>query len=357
MDDAVSVRAGEDLDWDRLDRYLRTALPWLQGELSVAQFPHGSANLTYRLRVGDTDLVLRRPPFGELAPGAHDMRREYSVLSRLSAVFDRAPAAYLLCQDHSVVGADFVVMERRHGVVVRGELDPEMAAQPDVAARLTQALVDALAELHGISPEAAGLESLGRPAGFLSRQVAGWRARWERVRPAAPPPEMDIVPERLARSIPEPQRVSIVHNDYKLDNCQFQPPDPDRVTSIFDWDMATLGDPLIDLGTLLNYWPDPADPPQVRRAPHPGLRAMGLPSRAQLTHLYGQATGLDMAPIAWYEAFAQWKTAVVLQQLYKRWADGDSADSRMASMGDDVVILARSAAELLVRLWLVTGAC
>lgn len=345
IDDITEVRSGENLAWDRLDRYLRVALPWLRGELSVAQFPHGSANLTYLLRVGDAELVLRRPPFGKLAPGAHDMRREFAVLSRLSLIFDRAPKAYVLCRDHEVVGSDFVVMERRHGVVVREELG-ELAAHPDAPARLAQALVTALADLHAVEPEAAGLADLGRPAGFLTRQIDGWRTRWDRVRAHGAPPEMDIVPQRLERAVPVPQKVAIIHNDFKLDNCQFQLPDPDRVTSIFDWDMATLGDPLVDLGTLLNYWPDPADPPGVRRAPYPEMRAMGLPGRARITAAYGQATGLDMSAIAWYEAFAQWKTAIAMTQLHQRWLSGDSANPRMASIGADVVTLARSAADL-----------
>ena len=229
------VRRGEELDLAVLDAWLRPRLAEvLEGAdapLEVLQFPNGSANLTYLLRFGDAELVLRRPPFGVVAPGAHDMRREYRVLSRLWRNFDRAPRAYVFCDDHDVIGADFVVMERRRGEVVRGAIPPSMADHPDVGRRIGFALVDAMADLHLLDPAASDLGDLGRPAGFVARQVTGWKKRWDLVRPDDGPPLMDSVPERLARRVPAPTRVSIVHNDLKLDNCQFDPADPDRVQS------------------------------------------------------------------------------------------------------------------------------
>ena len=259
---------------------MRAGIPELAGEMEALQFPNGAANLTYLLRFGDTELVLRRPPFGVVAPGAHDMKREYRVLSRLWQIFDRAPRAYLFCDDHSVIGSDFVVMERRRGEVARDGVPAAMAHHDDVGRRMAFALVDAMAELHLLDPAAADLGDLGRPDGFAARQVAGWKTRWELVRPDDGPPQMDELPDRLAAAMPAPTRASFVHNDLKLDNCQFDPDDPDRVQSIFDWDMTTLGEPLVDLGTLLNYWPDPADPPDAGRVSHAGLLAMGLPTRA-----------------------------------------------------------------------------
>ena len=214
--------------------------------------------------------MLRRPPFGVVAPGAHDMKREYRVLSKLWRIFDRAPRAYLFCDDHSVIGADFVVMERRHGEVIRDDVPASMAGHDDVGRRVSFALVDAMADLHLLDPAAAELSTLGRPDGFVERQVTGWHTRWELVHPDDGPPEMDTVAERLLATMPAPTRVSFVHNDLKLDNCQFDPADPDRVQSIFDWDMTTLGEPLVDLGTLLNYWPDPTDPPNAGRVSHHG---------------------------------------------------------------------------------------
>jgi aminoglycoside phosphotransferase (APT) family kinase protein len=347
LDEAAPVRTGDDLDWPRIESYLREHLEGAEGEFTVLQFPHGAANLTYLLRFGDREFVLRRPPFGVIAPGAHDMRREFRVLSRLWRVFDLAPRAYVFCDDHDVAGADFFVMQRRDGVVIRGVLPPSMAGLPDVGRRIGFAVVEAMAALHLVDPAAADLADLGRPEGFVARQVSGWKKRWDLVADEANTPVMTEVHERLERTMPRPSRASLVHNDLKLDNCQFDPADPDRVVSIFDWDMTTVGDPLVDLGTLLNYWPDPADPPQAARGAHPGERQMGLPSRAEIVQRYAERTGTPVESIGWYEAFAQWKTAVVVQQLYNRFARGETQDTRMAHQADRVPALAAGALELI----------
>jgi len=349
--EVAPVRAGERLDWIALEAWLAprlaSALPGATGPLAVLQFPNGSANLTYLLRVGSRELVLRRPPMGQLAPGAHDMKREYKVLSRLWQRFDRAPRAYLFCDDPAVLGAAFFVMERRRGEVIRGALSAAMRAHREVGRRLGFAVVDAMADLHAVDPADAGLADLGRPDGFVERQVSGWAKRWELAKPAEPLPIMEELRGRLVRSMPAPSRASIVHNDLKLDNCQFDPADPDRVASIFDWDMATLGDPLIDLGTLLNYWPDPDDPASAPRAMHPGLARMGLPARGELTARYAARTGADVTAVRWWEAFALWKTVVVVQQLHRRWVRGESTDPRMANIADRIPALTTAARSVL----------
>ncbi len=342
--ETAPVRPGEGLDWSALEAWLSPrlggALPGVNGPIEVRQFPNGSANLTYLLRMGAHELVLRRPPFGELAPGAHDMKREYKVLSRLWRHFDRAPRAYLFCGDPAVLGADFFVMERRRGEVVRDALPASMRSHHDVARRIAFALVDAMADLHALDPQACGLGDLGKPEGFVERQLGGWARRWELAKPDAGSPRhgavalMDELHRRLERATPPMSRVSIVHNDLKLDNCQFDPADPDRVTSVFDWDMTTLGDPLIDLGTLLNYWPDPGDAEEAQRGTRPGLAQMGLPSRAEITERYTARTGVDVRATRWWEAFALWKTVVVVQQLHRRWVRGESSDPRMEHIAD-----------------------
>jgi aminoglycoside phosphotransferase (APT) family kinase protein len=349
--EVAPVRPGEALDWAALETWLRPRLAdvlgGVDGPLTVSQFPNGSANLTYLLRIGTHEVVLRRPPLGELAPGAHDMRRESTVLSRLWRRFDRAPRAYVFCDDPAVLGADFFVMERRRGEVVRGVVPASMRDHPDVGRRIGFALVDAMAELHALDPAACDLADLGRPAGFTERQIAGWKKRWDLAKPDEAPALMDAVHARLARRLPPPTRVSIVHNDLKLDNCQFDPAAPDRVTSIFDWDMTTLGDPLVDLGTLLNYWPDPGDPESMDRGNHPGLRTMRLPTRAEMTERYAARTGIDVGAARWWEAFALWKTCVVVQQLHRRWVRGESHDPRMARIADRIPRLSRAAATVL----------
>ena len=343
------IRSGEELDWQRVERHLRDHLPAeleLGGGFEVLQFPNGAANLTYCIRFGAVELVLRRPPFGQLAPGAHDMKREYRVLSRLWRYFDRAPRAFLFCDDPSVAGADFFVMERREGEVMRGVIPPSMRHHEDVGRRMGFALVDAIADFHRLDPVHCQLEKLGRPVGFVERQIAGWKLRWDRVAHPEHDAAMSAVHTRLAESLPSPQRVSFVHNDLKLDNCMFDPSNPDRVTAFFDWDMTTIGDPLIDLGTLLGYWPDPSDGARSRGS-HPGMERMGLPSRADVRKRYAERSGLDLGAIGWYEAFALWKNATVVAQLHHRWVVGDSRDPRMEHIADALPHLAQSAGALL----------
>jgi len=349
--EVAPVRAGEALDWVALEAWLRprldAALPGTGGPVEILQFPNGSANLTYLLRVGTHELVLRRPPFGQLAPGAHDMKREFKVLSRLWRHFDRAPRAYLLCDDPAVLGADFFVMERRHGVVIRDSLPPRLREHRDVGRRVAFALVDAMADLHALDPAVCGLGDLGRPDGFVDRQLDGWAKRWALARTENAGEDMECIHQRLARGKPRPSRASIVHNDLKLDNCQFAPENPDRVASIFDWDMTTLGDPLVDLGTLLNYWPDPSDTEAIQRGTRPGLAHMGLPSRAEITARYARRTGADPAAVSWWEAFALWKTVVVVVQLHRRWVRGESTDPRMAHIADRAPCLIAAAGTVL----------
>ncbi|PXY35340.1 phosphotransferase family protein [Prauserella flavalba] len=338
--DTAPVRPGEDLDWPRVEEYLRAELPELDGEFSVLQFPNGSANLTYQIRFGDTALVLRRPPFGLIAPGAHDMGREYKTLSRLWKNYPRAPRALLFCTDHVVAGADFLVVEYRPGIVVWDSVPRSMAAQPDAGRRIGLAVIDALADLHRVDAEACGLGDLGRPEGFLERQVRGWRKRWELAAVDGGDPAAAELGERLASALPGSGAPAIVHNDFKIDNCQFSPGDPDEVISVFDWDMATLGDPLVDLGTLLNYWPDP-EFGDAGALVSLGLSKLGLPSREELVERYAARSGLDVGDVDWYEAYGCFKTAVILQQLYARYLRGETTDERMASRGDHVSTLVR----------------
>ncbi|MDH4365185.1 MAG: phosphotransferase family protein [Acidimicrobiia bacterium] len=365
-----AVRPGDELDWAAIEAHLRAHLPpevTSAGAFRVSQFPNGSANLTYLIAFGGSalgassspaanvpdhaaggaELVLRRPPFGTIAPGAHDMRREHKVLSRLWQHWDKAPRAYLFCDDHSVAGADFFVMERRRGEVIRGVIPPSMRDLPNVAHRLSMALVDAIAEFHLLDPQTCDLADLGKPDGFMSRQVSGWHKRWELVADERHHEAMCAIHDRLEAAVPEPQRVSLVHNDLKLDNAMFATGDPDTVVAFFDWDMTTLGDPLADLGTLLNYWPDPADPVDVRRAGHDGMTRMGLAPRAEIVARYGERTGFDVSQASWYEAFAQWKTGVVIQQLHHRWKMGNSSNERHATIAESLPLLINTASTLL----------
>jgi aminoglycoside phosphotransferase (APT) family kinase protein len=342
--DTHPVRPDERLDAARLEAWLALRLPDVQGPLRVSQFPGGHSNLTYCLGFGSEgrELVLRRPPLGPVAPRAHDMAREYAVLSRLAAVFPLAPRAYAFCGDPSVIGAPFYLMERRRGVVVRDTWPPELPDDPGLRRRVAEGLLDALVALHDVDFAAAGLGDLGRPEGYAERQVRGWQGRWERARTRALP-ALDHLAARLLATLPSSAPATLVHNDFKLDNVLLDPADPGRVTTILDWEMTTLGDPLIDLGTLLGYWPEPGDPEVRKGNPSSPTTLPGFPTRSELAARYARARGLDLGAIGWYETFGLFKTAVVLEQIYVRFKRGQTQDPRFARFEERVPALLQAA--------------
>jgi len=345
MDKAKAVRPSEALNWKDLEIYLRSAIPDLSGEMEVAQFHGGHANLTYLLQFGKRELVLRRPPFGKIAPGAHDMKREYRVLSKLYKVFPRAPRAFHLCEDENIVGAKFVVMERKNGIIVRYQVPEVFKSFDNIEERLTIALIKASADLHKVDVTAADLSELGKPEGFIERQLAGWEKRWA-LSKTEENPAMTTIFEKLNADIPKPQTVSIVHNDIKFDNCQFQVDNPDEITALFDWDMTTIGDPLADFGMTLSYWKDD------RLSAIKDLPVMlkgDFPSKDFLKEKYQAYTGLNLDRIDWYEALSYIKMAVIGQQLYKRFVEGATKDKRMASFGKSSQVMIQMAKEIVER--------
>ena len=345
IDKAKQVRKGEGLDWDKLESYLRSELSEdTSGEMKVSQFHGGHANLTYLIKFGDKEFVLRRPPFGKIAPGAHDMKREYRVLSKLYKVFPRAPKAYLFCDDESIIGSPFVVVERKTGVVVRSEILDCFKPYDRAAERISTAMIKAMAELHTVDIEKADLTKLGRPEGFLDRQLNGWSKRWELVK-SGDGKGMDHVFDMLSQSVPKPQAVSIIHNDIKPDNCQFQADDPDTVTAIFDWDMTTLGDPLVDVGSTLSYWPEP----YFDKYDLPVTLSKSFPDKAFILKKYEEFTGFSLERIDWYHAFAYWKGAVIAAQLHHRYVNGQTKDERMKKFGLSVIAMTDIAKKILAK--------
>ena len=351
--DTKPVRTGEELDWTSLEAWLRNRMPVsgipardLRERMQVAQFPGGHSNLTYHVRFGGTELVIRRPPFGPVPPTAHDMAREYRWLSAVHPVFPLAPRVYALCEDSAVVGSVFYVMERRHGVVVRNEEPPSIRNRPGVRRGVSLALVDALADLHNIDIAAAGLSHLGKPHGFVERQVRGWTERWNRSR-TSDLAEMDVVARWLAESLPpNPERPTIVHGDFKLDNLLLDAQDPCRLVAVFDWEMAALGDPLVDLGILLAYWAATA-PPDQHDALTTATTLPGWLTPRELVERYAARSGRDVTRLKFYETFALFKIAVVVQQIYFRFVKGQTVDPRFAGLGERVTYLARRAASFL----------
>ena len=350
--DVRPVRAGEDLDWSTVVAWLRERLPacGIRGldvshEPEIAQFPGGHSNLTYRVRFGDVDLVLRRPPLGPVAPTAHDMVREYRWLAAIHPVFPLAPRVYALCEDPAVIGVPFYVMERRNGVVVRTD-EPPALQNPVARRRLSESLIDTLASLHAIDVESAGLSGMGKPAGFVERQVRGWSERWERSRTTALP-EMDSLSAWLRDHLPPPPAPpAVVHGDFKLDNVMLDERDVTRIIGVFDWEMCTLGDPLVDLGIVLAYW-SPTAPPSQRDALTTVIDRPGYFSRDEIIDRYAARSGHDVSNVRYYEVFALFKIAVVIQQIYFRFVNGQTQDSRFATFDARVAYLARHAAAMM----------
>ena len=342
--DVAPVRPDERLDATVVASYLRGRLPEGDRPLEILQFPGGHANLTYLLRYGDREYVLRRPPLGPVAPRSHDMVREYRALAALGPYYPPAPRVFALCEDPSVIGAPFFVMERRHGIVVRRTMPEEIRDDPAVRRRVGDAAIDALADLHAVPVEGTPVAALGKPDGFVARQIQGWAERWQRAK-TEDLPTMEALAAWLAARIPLPLAPTVVHNDFKLDNMMLDRADPGRVVAVLDWDMTTLGDPRIDVGTLLGYWPEATDPPERLAIAMQPTYLEGFPTRAEIVARYAARSGRDLGAIRFFETFALFKLAVVLQQIYVRFVRGQTKDERFAAMGESVRRLAEIASE------------
>ncbi|HRQ12841.1 MAG TPA: phosphotransferase family protein [Promineifilum sp.] len=346
--DTIPMRFDEQIDARRLGDYLAGKLPDGDRPLAVRQFGGGAANLTYLLDFEGQEYVLRRPPLGPVAASSHDMSREYRVLSVLHQAYPYAPRAFLFCDDESIIGAPFFVMERRHGVVVRRTLPDAYRAIPDAARRMSEALVDALAAFHAVDYQMLGLGQLGKPDGFIDRQIEGWYRRWQAAK-TADLAEMDTVYTWLKANQPVNTQVSLVHNDYKLDNVMLAADDPGRVVAVFDWDMCTLGDPLADLGALLTYWTEPGDPPYLQATAMMPLGVPGFLSRDELVARYAAKSGRAIGDIDFYHALGLFRLTVIVAQIYIRYARGQTQDPRFAAMEPMIPALARRARELATR--------
>ncbi len=342
IDKPTGVRDGEELDVEQLANYLAAHLPGLDGPLEVEQFPRGFSNLTYLLRAGSRELVLRRPPFGAAVKSGHDMGREHRILSRLSPVYPKAPAPLVFCEDTGILGAPFYVMERVEGVILRPRMPAAMHPPPARMAAIAGAFVDTLAELHAVDFAAAGLGELGRPEGYVRRQVDGWAARYDKAR-TDDVPEMTRVADWLDAQAPPESGAALIHNDFKYDNLVLDPGEQARVIAVLDWEMATIGDPLMDLGTSLGYWVDPDDPPELRQLALSPTLLPGNPTRRELVERYAAASGREVGDPVFYYVYGLFKIAVIVQQIYARYRAGHTTDPRFARLIDGVRACARQA--------------
>ncbi len=343
IDEADPVREGEELDVDRLETFLLDRLPDSRSPLKVRQFRRGFSNLTYELTLGSQELVLRRPPFGNPVATAHDMGREYRVLSALWKVYELAPRPYLHCQDHDVIGDEFYVMERRRGVILRDKAPPaQLLADPDLVRRLGESFVLTLARLHALDYRAAGLGELGKPQGYVERQVTGWCKRYRNAQ-TDELGEIDQLMAWLAEHKPTESRAALIHNDYKYDNLLLDPDDLTQIRAVFDWEMTTIGDPLMDLGSTLAYWVEATDSESMREYAFGPTMLPGTMTRGELVDRYGACSGFDVPDPLFYYCYGLLKLAAIVQQIYARYVRGLTRDPRFAELNRKVESLGREA--------------
>lgn len=346
IDSASAVRKGEALDLSKLAACLRERLPDVEGDLRVEQFRNGHSNLTYLLHSGAHEWVLRRAPFGSKVKGAHDMGREFTVLTCLNPVYPAAPKPILYVDEPEVIGAPFYLMERVRGTILRTSKPEGLELTPTQVTQCCESFVRNLADLHALDYISVGLEALRKPGNYVERQVIGWSDRYQGSK-TDDIPDIDAISDWLKTRIPVDSGATLVHNDYKFDNIVLDPNDLTRIVGVLDWEMATIGDPLADLATTLSYWTDPDedDPLAVTRCFL--TSAEGSLSRRQLAETYSSMTGRNIDNLLFYYVLALLKLAVIVQQIYYRYAKGLTQDERFAVMIEVVKILGRRAVDTI----------
>ena len=329
-DQSTQIRPGEELDASLIDPYLKAHIPGLSGTPTISQFPGGASNLTYLLEYPGQEFVLRRPPFGHKAKSAHDMGREYRILNKLKDGFPYCPKAYVHCTDESVIGAEFYVMERVNGIILRSDLPAELGLDTAKTEALCKSFIDKFVELHQVDYTACGLADLGKPEGYVERQIRGWSDRYEKaLTPDAP--SWETVRTWLHDKMPADHPTSsIVHNDYRFDNVILDPHNPMQIIGVLDWELTSLGDPLMDLGNTLAYWIEAADPAPVQLMRRQPSNAPGMLTRRQFVDYYAERSGIQIDNFDFYYTYGLFRLAGIVQQIYYRFFHGQTQDKRFA---------------------------
>ena len=336
----TNIRQDEQIDLHKLKNYLNELLKIDIDKINILQFSGGHANLTYLISFNNKEFVLRRPPLGPVAPSSHDMAREHMVQHSLNKLFPLAPKSIHLCEDDEIIGSKFHLIERRKGIVIRKEMRSELDGSRNKIRSLSFKMIDILAELHKLDPSQVGLGDFGRPDGFVLRQLNGWEDRWKKAS------EEKIKADRfnklvryLRSNIPKPQGATILHNDFKLDNIMWDINNPLLPVAVFDWDMCTRGDPLMDIGHLLNYWIDEDDDNEANLITSMPVKNILYPKKSEIIDHYALETGFSIKDVDWYYAFGAFKLAVIIQQIYVRFLKGQTQDERFANFGKRIEAL------------------
>jgi len=347
IDKATEPRKGEELESGKIDAFLKAALPGTGGKLSIRQFPSGYSNLTYLLTIGDRELVLRRPPLGTKAKTAHDMGREYHMLKALRPVFPFVPEPIAYTEDTSIMGCPFYVMERLQGMILRRDLPEGFSLPPDKARQLFEGLLDLQVRLHELDYRRIGLAGFGKPEGYGQRQVTGWSARYRAARTEDAPDFEEVMIWILEKMPPDIDRPSVVHNDYRLDNVVLDPRDPVKIIGVLDWEMATIGDPLMDLGNSLAYWVQRDDPPELLATRVMPTHIEGAPTREEIVNRYAERSARTVDTFDFYYCFGLFRLAVIAQQIYYRYYHGQTKDERFKRLISVVQVLERTARRVM----------
>ncbi len=340
MKDTTEIRPGEELNVENLAEYLRSELSLNKGEIEIAQFPAGSSNLTYLIKIGDEEFVLRRPPFGNQVKSAHDMAREFNVLSKLSNIYKPAPKPLLYCKDENIIGSEFYLMQRRKGLIIRGKSPEILENSKDLQREVCESFIENLATLHSLDWQKIGLE--GKPEDYAKRQVEGWTKRYSDAK-TDENIELEKTIEWLNAEVPESKGAALIHNDYKFDNVMLNPNDLTEIIAVLDWEMATIGEPLMDLGTTLAYWMSKDSGAEMLSMPFNPRVLMENISRCELAEIYAEKSGRDISEMLFYYVFGIFKIAVIAQQIYFRFAKGFTQDKRFANFNHFVHALGKTA--------------
>jgi aminoglycoside phosphotransferase (APT) family kinase protein len=350
MIDTKPIRQGEELNQENLQAFLRENLDVKTDEIEISQFPGGSSNLTYCIRIGADEYVLRRPPFGNQVKSAHDMSREFNVLSKLSKVYKPAPKPLIYCAVEEIIGSEFYLMERRKGLIIRGKLSEPPALvggqtlenSQDLRKKTVESFIENLVDLHSIDYKRIGLETLGKPEGYAIRQVEGWTKRYFNAQ-TDEHIELETAIEWLTKNIPASDGAGLIHNDYKFDNVMLNPNDLTKIVAVLDWEMTTIGEPLMDLGSSLAYWMQKENGEEMLSMPFNPRVLMENISRRELVEIYAEKSGRQVSDIVFYYVFGTFKLAAIAQQIYFRYKKGFTKDQRFAKFDHFIYTLGKIA--------------
>ena len=329
----MAIRAGEELNVERLDGFIKAHLPHISGQPKIGQYTSGASNLTYGIDYGEDRFVLRRPPFGTLPKGGHDMQREYRIMHALGPVFPYVPETLFYTDDKDIIGAEFYLMRRSEGHLIHTQIPKEWEWDALKTRALCETFFTRLVDLHQVDYATIGLSGFGRPEGYVERQVLGWNRRWEK----AWTPDVENfadVCQWLEDHRPDAEKgAAILHGDFRIDNCILHPDDPTHIKAILDWEISALGDPLMDLGNTLAYWIEADDPPYMQALARQPSQAKGMMTRREILTFYGEKTGADISNFQFYYIYGIWRLAVIIQQIYARYYHGQTDNPKFKPYG------------------------